>query len=71
MGFSFPSWHRSCFRESMMDFALSILALLAGGFALELYSAAWASTGYQGDHGSHLGAEPHPSATDFRSEKLR
>jgi len=55
----------------MMDFALSILALLAGGFALELYSDASASPGHRADYGSHLGAEPRPGATDFRSEKLR
>ncbi len=54
----------------MMDFALSVLALLAGGFALELYSAAWSPPGYQSEHGSHLGAEAQPCATDFRSEKL-
>jgi hypothetical protein len=55
----------------MMDFALSVLALLAGGFALELYSAAWAPPGYQEEQGSHLGTEPQPSATDFQSAKLR
>ena len=53
-----------------MDLALSVLALLAGGFALELYSVAWAPLGYQGEYGPHLSPEAHPSATNFRSEKL-
>ena len=54
----------------MMDFALSVLALLAGGFALELYSAAWTPPDYQSEHGSLLRPEAHPGATDFRSEKI-
>ena len=54
----------------MMDFALSVLALLAGGFALELYSVAWTPPDYQGEHGSLLRPEAHPSATEFRGEKL-
>jgi hypothetical protein len=54
----------------MMDFALSVLALLAGGFALELYSAVWTPPDYQGEHGSHLGAKAQPCAKDGLSEKL-
>ena len=65
-----PTWHCSCFRKSMMDFALSVLALLAGGFALELYSAAWTPPDSQGQHGSHLGAEAQPCSRDCLSEKL-
>jgi hypothetical protein len=41
----------------MIDLALSVLALLAGGFALELYSAAWAMPGYQDYHASRLPSE--------------
>ena len=52
-----------------MDFALSVLALVAGGFALELYSAAWAPLGYQDEHGFHLGAEAQNHAEDCPSEK--
>jgi hypothetical protein len=54
----------------MMDFALSILALLAGGFALELYSAAWTPLGHQDEFGPHLGAEAQSRAPECPSEKL-
>jgi len=50
----------------MMDFALNVLALLAGGYALQLYSATWA--GPQREHGSLPGAETQPTVTDFRTE---
>jgi len=50
----------------MMDFALNVLALLAGGYALQLYSAAWA--GHQTEHGSLRGAETQPQVTDFLND---
>jgi hypothetical protein len=50
----------------MMDFALNVLALLAGGYALQLYSAAWA--GGQSEPGSLRGAETQPKVTDFRND---
>jgi hypothetical protein len=34
-------------RASMIDVALSILALIAGGLTLELFAAAWPPLGYQ------------------------
>jgi hypothetical protein len=46
----------------MLDVALSVLALLAGGVSLELYAAAGAPLGYQDEHGFHLGVEaPKPA----------
>lgn len=54
----------------MMDLALSVLALLAGGLAMELFSAAWTPLGYQDEHGSHIAAEAQPCATDCTSETL-
>jgi hypothetical protein len=42
-----------------MDMALSVLALVAGGLVLELYSAAWSSLGSQGEHGFHLGSKAY------------
>ena len=45
-----------------MDLALSVLALVAGGFALELYSAAKTSLGHQDEHGFHLGFEAYHHA---------
>lgn len=37
---------RVAFRASMIDVALSILALIAGGLTLELFAAAWPPLGY-------------------------
>ncbi len=42
----------------MMDVALSILALVAGGVTLELFAAARAPLGYQDERGFHFGSEP-------------
>jgi hypothetical protein len=42
----------------MMDVALSILALVAGGVTLELFAAARAPLGYQDDRGFRFGSEP-------------
>ena len=41
----------------MMDVALSILALVAGGVTLELFAAARAPLGYQDERGFHFSAE--------------
>jgi hypothetical protein len=51
-------WHLQCFATAMMDVALSILALVAGGVTLELFAAARAPLGYQDDRGFHFGSEP-------------
>ncbi len=42
----------------MMDVALSVLAVIAGGVTLELFAAARAPLGYQDQHGFHAGIEP-------------
>ena len=54
----------------MMDLALSVLALVAGGFTLEIYTAARAPLGYQDELGFHLGPEPPPQPTDRQSETV-
>jgi hypothetical protein len=54
----------------MMDLAISVLALVAGGFTLEIYAAARAPLGYQDELGFHLGSEPPPQVSDFRNETL-
>jgi hypothetical protein len=46
----------------MMDLALSVLALVAGGFVLELFSAARGSMGDQDEHGFQLGFEAYHHA---------
>jgi hypothetical protein len=43
---------------SMMDVALSIFALVAGGVTIELFAASRAPVGYQDERGFHLGMEP-------------
>jgi hypothetical protein len=48
----------------MMDVALSILALVAGGVTLELFAAARAPLGYQDDRGFHFGSETRVTAED-------
>ena len=42
----------------MMDVALSIFALVAGGVTLELFTVARAPMGYQDEGGFHFGNEP-------------
>ena len=54
----------------MLDFALNVLALVAGGFALQLYSSARPPLGYQEDHGFPPGAQAKHYARDCPSEKL-
>jgi predicted deacetylase len=44
-----------------MDLAL-VLALVAGGYAVELYSATLGTLGKQDEHGSHLGFEAYHHA---------
>ena len=51
-------WHWDCSSSGMMDVALSMLALIAGGVTLELFVAARAPLGYQDQHGFHAGIEP-------------
>ena len=51
----------------MMDVTLSLLALIAGGFTLELFAAARAPLGYQDESGFHLGKEVRPSTEDSQS----
>jgi len=46
----------------MIDLALSVLALAAGGFVLELFSAARASLDYKNEHGFQLGFEAYHHA---------
>jgi hypothetical protein len=53
----------------MIDIALSVLALVAGGLTVEIYAAARAPLGYQDQHGFHLGIEPPHPATDYPGEK--
>lgn len=53
----------------MIDFALGILALLAGCVSLELYTAARAPLGYQDESGFHLGAEARDGAGNCPGEQ--
>ena len=50
----------------MIDVALSILALIAGGLTLELFTLARAPLGYQDDRGFHFGNEPHGAGEEFQ-----
>ena len=52
----------------MMDLALSVLALVAGGLTLEIYAAGRAPLGYQDELGFHLGPEPPHQVTDGQGE---
>jgi hypothetical protein len=56
--------------ERMMDLAISVLALVAGGLTLEIYAAARAPLGYQDELGFHLGSEPPPRPSDCQSKTL-
>ena len=51
----------------MMDVTLSLLAVIAGGFTIELFAAARAPLGYQDERGFHLGSETRHSADDSHS----
>lgn len=52
----------------MIDFALGIVALLAGCVSLELYAAVRAPLGYQDESGFHLGAEAQDCASNCPGE---
>ena len=52
----------------MIDVALSVLALFAGGLVLEVYAAARAPLGYQDEQGFHPGTKAHEPAEDRPSE---
>jgi hypothetical protein len=54
----------------MMDLAISVLALVAGGLTLEIYAATRAPLGYQDDLGFHLGSEPPPRDSSRQAETL-
>ena len=45
-----------------MDLALFVLALVAGGYAVELFSAASGTLGHQDEHGFRLGLEAYHHA---------
>jgi hypothetical protein len=45
----------------MMDIALCILAVIAGGLTLEAFAASKAPIGYQDQNGFHFGSEPRNS----------
>lgn len=49
----------------MMDVTLSLLALIAGGFTIELFAAVRAPMGYQDERGFHLGTDLGHNAEDF------
>jgi hypothetical protein len=51
----------------MMDVTLSLLALIAGGFTLELFAAARAPLGYQDERGFHLGTDTRYGVEDSHS----
>jgi hypothetical protein len=46
----------------MMDLALFVLALVAGGFAVELYAATLGTSGNPDEHGFRLGFEAYHHA---------
>ena len=51
----------------MIDVALSILALIAGGLTLELFGAGWPPLGAQHQRGFKLAAHPVEVAEEFQS----
>ena len=51
----------------MIDVALSLLAIIAGGVSLELFTAARAAVGYQDENGFLLGSEVSHKADDGQS----
>ena len=54
----------------MIDLALSVLALVAGGVTLEIYAATRAPRGYEDELGFHLGPDPPPQTADTPREML-
>jgi hypothetical protein len=51
----------------MIDVALSILALIAGGLTLELFGAAWPPLGYQDERCFKLPTNVAEVAEEFQS----
>jgi hypothetical protein len=51
----------------MIDVTLSILALIAGGVTLEVFSAAWHPSGRQHERGFKLAARVSDVAEEFQS----
>jgi len=51
----------------MMDFALSILALIAGGLTVELFTGARVSAGFQDEAGFRLAARRREKGEDAQS----
>lgn len=64
---SAPVWHRYCSRAGMIDVALSVLALVAGGLTLELYAASSAPRDHQEEEGFHLDVEAPKHVEDCPS----
>ena len=52
----------------MIDLALSVLALVAGGLTLEIYSATGAPLGYRGEPGFHRDTNAHEPDETHLSE---
>jgi hypothetical protein len=53
----------------MIDVALSVLALVAGGLTLELYAASGTPLGHQDDEGHHSDIETPKRVEDCPSEQ--
>jgi hypothetical protein len=51
----------------MMDIALCILAVIAGGLTLEAFAAAKAPLGYQDQAGFHFGPEPRVNSDETQN----
>ena len=68
LGFlAFPvGWHACCLSSFMLDVMLSILALIAGGVALELFADASAASGNRDEHGFSLGTDANQFAEDLQ-----
>ena len=58
-------WHCACFARIMMDFVLSILAVIAGGVLLEVFAAAMTPSGDRREKGFRLGTEVRMLVKDF------
>ena len=51
----------------MMDVTLSLLALIAGGFSIELFAAMRAPLGLQDERGFRLGTDLRQNAEEFQT----
>lgn len=63
----FPLGTSLAHRKVMIDVALSILALIAGGLTLELFTAPRPSLRFQEPRGYALGVKSFEAAEDFQS----